>query len=100
MIVEQSGRYTFTLSRWPPEAETALDASLSGPMGVGKAVPIRQARLKIGATDETRPAPSGVESVRFTADLEASVHVLRTWFHGSDGKPLCSACYAEVKRHR
>ncbi len=98
VIVEQSGRYTFTLSRWPLEAETPLDAPLSGPMGRGKPVPIREARLKIGATDETRPAPSGTKSMRFTTDLTAGKHVLRTWFHDSDGKPLCSAYYVEVER--
>ena len=67
-------------------------------MGQGKPVPIREARLKIGETDETRPAPSGTRSIRFTTDLTAGEHVLRTWFHDSDGKPLCSAYYVEVER--
>ena len=67
-------------------------------MGEGKPVPIRAARLKIGAVDETRPAPSGTKFVRFTTDLEAGRHVLRTWFRDGDGKPLCSAYYVKVER--
>ncbi len=38
MIVEKDGTYEFTLCRWAPEPDTALNAPLAGAMGKGRAV--------------------------------------------------------------
>jgi arylsulfatase A-like enzyme len=98
VIVEKAGTYEFTLRRWAPEADTPLAASLAGPMGKGKAVPIAEARLRIGGVDLTSPAPGGAKAVSFTVNLEAGKTLLETWFHDKAGKPLCSAYYTRAER--
>jgi arylsulfatase len=96
--VKQEGTYTFTLWRWPPEANTALDAGLEGPQGSGSAVPIREARIRIGPVTETQSAPSGTVSVSFSVDLPKGKQVLQTWFNDEAGTPLCSAYYVRMEQ--
>lgn len=95
--IKQEGSYTFTLWRWPPEANTALDAELEGPQGKGHAVPIHQARIQIGDVDESLSAPSGTKSVSFTVNLGKGEQLLRTWFNDAQDNPLCSAYYVKVE---
>ena len=56
IIVEQAGRYEFSLYRWAPESDLLLvdAARLRGRSG--GAIPIAGARLKVGSFDETKPA--------------------------------------------
>jgi arylsulfatase len=95
--IKQEGTYTFTLWRWPPEANTPLDAGLEGPQGSGRAVPIREARIQIGEVLEILPAPSGIISVSFSVVLTEGKQVLQTWFQDEQGEPLCSAYYVMVE---
>jgi len=98
ILVERDGRYEFTLTRWPPEADAALDGPVTGPPGRGKALPIAKARLKIGPFDESRPVAPGDKSVTFTVSLEAGRTQLQTWFYDKDGKELCGAYYVRARR--
>ena len=99
VIVDRPGNYAFTLSRWHPAAETALDAPLEGPMGKGKAVPIVSARLKVGGADVSAPAVSGQKAVTFDVTLQSGKTRLHTWFLGKDGEELCSAYYVRAVRN-
>jgi arylsulfatase A-like enzyme len=98
VIVERIGEYKFTLSRWHPAAETALDARLEGPMGKGTAVPIAQARLNIGDVDVSKQTAAGQKEVTFTVKLKAGKTQLSTWFLDKDGAELCSAYYTLAER--
>jgi len=97
VIIETEGEYEVTLSRWHPAANTALDASLTGPMGTGKEIPVAKARLKIGDIDLTQATQSGQTEVTFTVKLEAGKNRIQTWFLDKDNKELCSAYYTNFK---
>jgi len=98
LFVERDGDYEFRLTRWPPEAGAALDASLRHPTGEGKALPIAKARLKIGDFDELKPVASGDKSAIFTIPLKAGKTRLQTWFCDQSGSELCGAFYATAYR--
>ncbi len=98
ILVERDGDYEFTLTRWPPEAGAALDASLTGPLGAGKAFPVARARLNINDFDQSKPAAPGDKSVTFTVPLKAGKTRLQTWFYDESGNELCGAFYATARR--
>ena len=98
ILVERDGEYEFTLTRWPAEADAALDAPLKGPAGQGKALPIAKARLKTNELDESKPVGSGDKSVAFKVALKAGKMRLQTWFYDKDGNELCGAHYVRVYR--
>ena len=98
ILVERDGQYEFTLSRWPVEADTALDAPLKGPSGQGKALPIAKARLKINQFDESKSVASNDKSVTFAVSLRAGKGRLQTWFYDKADNELCGAYYARVYR--
>lgn len=100
--VARSGLYALTLYRWPPEANTALDASLRGSRHrEGRAVPIASASIRIGDVEckaDRLWDQSDAPSIRFTVQLQAGDCQLRTMFYDCDGKELCSAYYTRVER--
>ena len=98
ILVERDGQYELTLSRWPAEADTALDAPLKGPSGQGKALPIAKARLKINQFDESKSVASNDKSVTFAVSLRAGKGRLQTWFYDKADNELCGAYYARVCR--
>ena len=98
ILVERDGQYEFTLSRWPVEADTALDAPLKGPSGQGKALPIAKARLKINQFDESKSVVSNDKSATFAVYLKAGKARLQTWFYDKADNELCGAYYARVCR--
>ena len=97
VIIETEGEYEVTLSRWHPETNTALDDSLTQPQGVGNAIPIAKARLKIGEIDLVQETREGQTEVNFTVNLKAGENLVQTWFQDENGKELCSAYYTEFK---
>jgi len=96
--VERAGDYRFTLTRWPPEANAALDAALTGPTGEGKALPIAKARLQIDEFDESKSVAPGDKSVTFAVRLKAGKTRLQTWFYDAAGNELCGAFYVTATR--
>ena len=104
--VSQPGQYKLTLYRWAPEANTALDASLSYPSPrakksgwrKGTAIPIRAAHVQIGDVDETKKTAKGAASITFDVNFAAGDQILTAEFLDADGKPLCGAYYVQVER--
>jgi arylsulfatase len=105
LLVEQEGTYEIALRRWPKEADAAISAgvppfkAVDGGLEAGKALPIVRARLKIGDVDESRPVAAADKEVMFTVKLKGSAcPQMQTWFYDADGKELCGAYFAYVRR--
>ena len=106
MLVEKDGTYEITLRRWPVEADAAIAAgvpefkAVDGGLPAGKALPIAQARLKIGEQfDETKPVGPDDKADHLhrpvegrPASADANVVLER------QGEPICGAYYAYVLR--
>jgi hypothetical protein len=70
-----------------------------GGLPTGKALPIARARLKIGAVDDTKPVTAQDKAITFSVRLKAGAKLpLQTWFYDADGKELCGAYFAYVRR--
>ena len=86
--VERDGTYEFALRRWPEEVDAPIRAALPGRTGVpfvddllpGQAIPVVQARLKIGDIDETKPVQDQDKAAVFQVRLKAGKTRLQTWF--------------------
>jgi hypothetical protein len=96
--VERDGEYEFTLSRYPLEADTRMEAPMIVRRRKITALPIARARMKINWFDETKPVASGDKSVTFTVSLKAGKAKLQTWFYDKNGKELCGAYYVRANR--
>jgi arylsulfatase len=105
LLVEREGTYEIALRRWPKEADAAIAAgvpafkAVDGGLEAGKALPIVRARLKIGDVDESRPVAAADKEVVFTVKLKGDTRPrMQTWFYDADGKELCGAYFAYVRR--
>ncbi|MBN2578334.1 MAG: arylsulfatase [Pirellulales bacterium] len=102
--VARPGRYEIELRRWPREADAALTAGLPPHVGedcktiAGKALPIAQARLRVGKHDVKTAVVPGDKKATFTVELPKGDTTLQTWFYDADGKELCGAYYVYVRR--
>jgi arylsulfatase len=105
LLVEQDGTYEIELRRWPREADAAIAGgvpafkAVDGGLPAGKALPVARARLKLGGLDETKPVGPKDKGVTFTATLKkGSKARMQTWFYDAEGKELCGAYFAYVRR--
>ncbi len=105
--VEASGRYLIELRRWPKEVERPLVAGVEGddiewrrdciPQEAwsqytgGRAVPVREARLRIGNQTYSQPISPTDVAARFEVTLTAGPTHLQTWL--SDGGDLTLGAY-------
>jgi len=102
--VARTGTYRISLRRWPKEADASLTAPLPEYCGVdgtypaGKALPVAQARVKIGDVDVSADVESNAKAAEFTVELPAGPTQLQTWFLDKEGAELCGAFYVEVLR--
>jgi arylsulfatase len=102
--VERDGTYEIELRRWPREADAAIAAgvpafkAVDGGLPPGKALPIVKARLRVGDVDESKPVGPGDKGIPFTVHLKAGRTRMQTWFYDADGKQLCGAYFAYVRR--
>lgn len=100
--VAQAGRYEIELRRWPREANLAPNAAApaarltDGELPEGKALPVSQARIRIGSRTHTVKADG--DHVTFTQALERGPVELQATFLDADGKPLLGAYYAYIRR--
>jgi hypothetical protein len=103
--VEQSGTYEIALRRWPRESDLALTAAAPefkngnrvSPAGV--ALPIAQARLKIGDNDESKTVAANDKEAVFNVTLKAGTKLqMQSWFYDASGNELCGSYYAYVRR--
>ena len=102
--VERPGRYRISLRRWPQESGLALRdpaPPLHGRYGdliAGKALPIAEARLGVGAAEWTREVKPLEREVVFEANLEPGEMQLQSWFLDEGGQLLAGAYYVEIQR--
>jgi uncharacterized sulfatase len=82
--VERAGTYQVTLCRFPPEAKQAMGA--------------KEARLKVGDTDQTKPVDPSALAVAFDIELAAGRTQLQTWLTDAATGKARGACYVVVKR--
>jgi arylsulfatase len=98
VLVERDGEYELTLSRYPLEADAAMDAPLTIRGYEVTALPVSKARVKIDQFDEAKSVASGDKSVKFKTSLKAGKTRLHTWLYDKDGKELCGAYYVRANR--
>jgi arylsulfatase len=104
VLVEKAGDYEIALRRWPREVDAALSDPLpehraeDGVLRAGVAIPIGQARLKIGSFDETIKVGAADREAVFRMRLRSGKTTMQSWFLDSAGQELLGAYYAYVER--
>jgi arylsulfatase len=103
--VAQTGTYEIGLRRWPREADAAITAAVpafkavDGELPPGKALPIARARLKIADLDATKAVGPQDKEIVFTVTLAADARLpMQSWFYDAQGRELCGAYFAYVRR--
>jgi len=111
--VERAGDYAIELRRWPREVDRPLVAGIEGDDVAwrrdaihetawghytgGKALPLTEARLKVGDQEHVRPISVDDTGAMFDVHLPAGPTHLQTWL--TDGADLCvGAYYVYVRR--
>jgi len=97
----EAGAYEFELRRWPKELDHPITAGLPGKVvdwfTGGEALPLTEARIRVGDEERAKPIPPGAKGVAFTFDLPAGETRLQTWL--TDGAELSlGAYYVYVRR--
>lgn len=101
--VQTAGTYSIKLYRWPPESDLSITAGAQKFVGKygwfekGAALPIAKAKINIAGQTLTVPVKPDDQSADFTVELDAGETELATWFLLENGKPRCSAFYAQLK---
>ena len=105
--VEQPGKYTFALRRWPEELDLPIDALAPDEeaaripyphTGQGVVIQPLSARLKLFDREATVAIQPGAKEVTFTLDLpQTGVTQLEAWFIAADGAEQ-GAYYVTVER--
>jgi arylsulfatase A-like enzyme len=105
LLVERDGTYEVELRRWPREADAPIAGgvpafkAVAGSLPPGKALPIVKVQLKLGDVDETKPVAPKDKGVTFTLGLRGGTKArMQTWCYDADGKELCGAYFAYVRR--
>jgi len=102
----KEGKYEILLRRWPVESGLALDAGAppfetvcSGePERAGVAFPIDHATLDLDTVRFTAKPADDPTAVRFELEIPQGEHQLHGIFRDADGKAVCGAFYAHVRR--
>ncbi len=109
--VARGGVYRISLRRWPEELEAEIGAIVEqGDLDPAKidvnsrlyqmpsqAIRATQARLKVGAFDETRPVKPADKAITFQVELEAGRVNLQTWLTDDKGTSW-GAYYVYIER--
>jgi arylsulfatase len=105
LLVEKDGDYEIGLRRWPKEADAALTAGVpafkgvDGGLAAGKALSIAKARLKVGDRDQSLPIAAKDKDAVFNVTLKKGTQTtMQSWLYDADGKELCGAYFAYVRR--
>lgn len=102
----RAGTYEFALRRWPRAADAAISAGIpafpapgGGSLPAGVALPITEARLRVGASAQRAAVAPPDKEIVFTVPLKAGERTqVQTWFADAQGRQLCGAYYLYVKR--
>jgi len=90
---ESDGVYEFELRRWPKEADVPLDGAVPG----GRAFDFKEARIRIGDLEESKPVEPGSKCVTFRLALRAGVTRLQTFLIYGEGRSI-GAYYVYVRK--
>ena len=101
------GTYTIRLRRWPAEADTPIRSGLEAAPAItgtsvtrsldGKALPITNARIKIGDFDQSQTVKDSDTKITFKVTLAPGDTRLQTWFTGKNDLSLC-AYYVYIEK--
>ncbi len=108
--VAMSGRYEFSLRRWPVEAEMSMRAAPEDePLDTtrffegdkahhvpSRAIDIVAARLQVGNFDETLEVSTDEAETTFQVDLEEGKHFIKSWLIDSEDDSV-GAYYVYIK---
>ncbi|WP_421897600.1 arylsulfatase [Marinoscillum sp.] len=105
--VQESGKYSVKLRRWPEETQLALNAKAAVRLPLtgtsvtesveSTALTISQARLQIQDVDVIQAVDPSAGFVEFEIDLKAGESKLQTWFTLDSGETL-GAYYVHIER--
>jgi arylsulfatase len=96
VLVERDGTYEITVRRWPFDVDVPLGAA---DVPTAKAFPnVASAKLTIAGKDLTSKAPATDAQTTFTTTLPKGRTQLQAWFQDAQGRDLCGAFYARVRR--
>jgi hypothetical protein len=105
VVVERDGDYEISLRRWPVEIDLPLNASCPekkmtvGALPKGTAIPIARAQLKISGQQLSTKTAATDKVASFRVKLKGRAKTqLHAWFQDAEGKDLCGAYYASVRR--
>lgn len=109
VLVESPGNYEVTLRRWPRETKAALGAKYDADeklAAVGgkayappsKAFPIAAGVVKIANQEASAKTAPTEQEVVVPVTLPAGKTTLKAWFRDAEGKDLCGAFYAYVRK--
>jgi hypothetical protein len=102
--VDRPGDYEIELRRYPREAALAIGQGIpatrvtDGQFAAGRELPVAQARLKIGAFDQTIALEKDAQSATFRVALKPGPLEMETAFLDAEGQELCGVYYAIVRR--
>jgi arylsulfatase len=102
--VARAGEYRIELRRWPREAATPIAGAMErhphayGAFVEGVALPVKEARLRVGDFDAKRAVAAEDQAVVFETTLPAGRTKLQTWFLDAEGKEIAGAYYVYVER--
>jgi arylsulfatase len=105
VFIESGGNYEIMLTRWPPHLKLALDAGRApqkltdGSLPEGKAMLVAGAKLTIAGQAHAVKTEPGQKAATFDVHLNGGVRTkLHGWFTDVDGRDLCGAFYATVRK--
>jgi hypothetical protein len=109
VMVERPGRYEIVLRRWPRETKAALGAKYDATPGIAalggkayappsKSFPIAAARVVIAGQEVSARTEPTAQEVTLQVKLPAGQTTLKAWFQDKEGRDLCGAFYAYVRR--
>ena len=104
--VARDGNYEIALRRWPEEAKAAISGTVPAwdsvlghhPLPAGKAFPIVKARLAVGEFKGEKEVAQTDTVAVFKVSLKQGQTMLRGTFLDDQGKEICGAYYASVRR--
>ncbi|MEX0320816.1 MAG: arylsulfatase [Puniceicoccaceae bacterium] len=102
--VVEPGRYRFDLRRYPKEADFAMTGAYPETkrefrtFPECKALPVTEARIKIGEYDAQKPVTASDKFISFETTLAAGEIEMRTWLMDAAGEELCGAYYVDVEK--
>ncbi|WP_299098263.1 arylsulfatase [uncultured Winogradskyella sp.] len=102
---EQSGTYTIELSRWPFEANLAINATVEGKAGTisteaiadGRTMNFKSGGVKIGAWEQTKAVDKDAKVISFTGNFTEGETDMSAWFTTEEGEDW-GAFYMRVTR--